>query len=89
MSVDVTGDSMQASLHWFPNSPPAGSWRLLCSFCGEVVRPSDGPPLRIWNRDGDEARLHRACFALLREPPVACVAPFIEAMKTYPPEAKA
>jgi hypothetical protein len=85
MSIDVSGDSMNATLRWFNNSPPVNSWLLLCSLCGIAIRPSDGPPLRAWNRQGQEARLHRACFALLRNPPCAAVEPFLEQMKTAPP----
>lgn len=84
MSISVV-DKFTAFLHWFPDSPEFGSWRCICSLCGEVIRQQDGPPLRVWRRD-EEARLHRACFVLLTEPRVETVAgPFMRLVIDAPP----
>lgn len=85
MSISALGEVLTVTLHWFGDSPAAGSWRCVCSLCGEVIGPKDGPPLRVWRMStGEEARLHRACFALLREPPVACVEPFTHLIEDAP-----
>lgn len=90
MSINVMGN-FSASLHWFPDSPAFGSWRCLCSLCGEVIRLPDGPPLRIWrDTTGEEARLHRSCLNLLLEPRVLSVAgPFLRLLREAPPAAPA
>lgn len=86
MSFDVTGNEVRATLKWWNDSPPEGSRRLRCSLCGEVIRPQDGPPLRVWNQLHQEARLHRACLALISCPPMKCAKPFLEALKDAPPK---
>jgi hypothetical protein len=85
VSINVMGD-FQAALKWFPDSPEFGSWRCLCSLCGEAIRLQDGPPLRIWRKDeGMEARLHRSCLTLLLHPPLpTVVGPFIRLLLEAP-----
>lgn len=49
-------------LRWFETSPPAGDPMCTCSYCDQVI--TDAVPIRFWNVQGQEARLHPHCFAL-------------------------
>ena len=90
MSISVLTNTVTVTLTWFADSPAFGSWRCICSLCGELIKLSDGPPLRVWRctnkkgERGEEARLHRDCFVLLRVPPVPDVVPFINEIENAP-----
>lgn len=49
-------------LTWFDNSPDPGDPECKCSLCWEVISED---PIRMWNRAGQECRLHERCLMLV------------------------
>lgn len=56
-------------LRWFDTSPPAGDPECICSHCDEPITEGE-MPIRLWNEQRQEARLHRQCFAIRTGAPV-------------------
>lgn len=56
-------------LRWFDTSPPAGDPECICSHCDEPITEGE-MPIRLWNEQRQEARLHRQCFATRTGAPV-------------------
>jgi len=58
----------EPELKFWPDSPDAGDQMCICSYCEEVIKEEDAPPIRFFNRDNNtEARLHLECFQICQE----------------------
>lgn len=56
----------EPELKFFPDSPDAGNYACICSYCEEVIEQA--PVIRFFDRENDtEARLHLECFNVCGE----------------------
>jgi len=54
-------------LKFFTDSPDVGSQTCICSYCEEVIKEEDAPPIRFFDTENNkEARLHSECFKLCK-----------------------